>query len=362
MLIFLAFISSFFIGALIAPLVIHWYKKNHWLDNPENNHHVKVVHKEAVPRGGGIVVFTAILITALIFLWPLPAQIVSLLIGAFILMALGIYDDVKDMSPYIRLIAGLGVATLVVLSGVGIEFISNPLGQGVLFLNTPTVPISFGQFHLQFSILADTFAIIWIVWSMNIVNWSKGLDGQLPGVVSIASIFIGFLSLRFIADPNQISVIFLSFIVAGAYLGLLLWNMYPQKIMPGYGGGSLGGYFLAVLSILSGAKLATALLVLAIPTADALFTISRRLLRKKSPFWGDRGHLHHKLLDVMGWSKRKIAAFYWITTALFGLLALQLKPEQKLFTITLIISLVFGFLIWVKHFISSSKRHDLDNG
>lgn len=357
---FFSFLASFTIASFVAPLVIRLYTKKNWLDNPTNHRHVKVVHKEAVPRGGGIVVFSAVLISSLLFLWPMPTYLISILIGAGILMLIGFFDDVFDISPYIRLIGGVVVALIVVISGVGIEFISHPFTNSVIWLTEPSWQLF--STPITFSILADSFAIVWIVWNMNIVNWSKGLDGQLPGVVSIATVFIGLLALRFVADPLQIPVIYLSFIVSGAFLGLLLWNMYPQKIMPGYGGGSLGGYFLAILSILSGAKLATAVLVLAIPTADAIFTISRRLLRKKSPFWGDRGHLHHKLLDVMGWSKRQVAAFYWLTTAMFGFLALQLKPGQKFFTIVTITCAVFGFLIWVKLFISFSRRRDRDNG
>lgn len=362
LMILFAFLLSLLISAAIAPVVIAWYKRHNWLDNPADHKHVKVTHQHPVPRGGGIVVFIAILVTALVFLSPLSAQVVGLLIAAGILMVIGMIDDIFDISPYIRLATGLIVAMIVVLSEIGIEYVTNPFGSGVITLTSPHLSFNTPAGSVQFSLFADSLAIIWIVWSMNIVNWSKGLDGQLPGVVAIAAFFIGLLSLRFVGDPSQIPVMMLAFITSGAYLGLLIWNVYPQRIMPGYGGGSIAGFFLAALSILSGAKLATAILVLAIPTADAVFTITRRLARKKSPFWGDRGHLHHKLLDVLGWSKRQVAAFYWITTAFFGLLALQLKPEQKIFTISLVFILVFGFLIWVKLFISSSKQPDQGNG
>jgi len=129
---------------------------------------------------------------------------------------------------------------------------------------------------------------------------------------------------------------------------LLIWNFYPQKIMPGYGAGSLAGYFLAVLAILSGAKLATTLMVLAIPTADAIFTIARRLKAGKSPFWGDRGHLHHKLMDVLGWGRRRIAVFYWLSSLSLGVLSLYLPTMGKIITIGITTSLVFIFLIWAK--------------
>lgn len=192
--------------------------------------------------------------------------------------------------------------------------------------------------------------VIFMVWNINIVNWAKGVDGQMPGFVMIASFFIGLLSLRFWHDPNQAvqNTTMLSMIVAGAFGGFLYWNFYPQKMMPGYGGGALGGYFLSVLAILSGAKVATMLMVLAIPTADAIFTIMRRIRAGKSPFWGDRGHLHHKLLDNLGWSKRQIAFFYWGVALLMGLLSLVLDTTGKIIAVVIAMSLTFIFLIGVK--------------
>ena len=188
---------------------------------------------------------------------------------------------------------------------------------------------------------------MFIIWNINIVNWAKGVDGQLPGFVSIALIFIGLLSERFADDPTSFHTGQLSFIVAGAFIGLLIWNWYPQKIMPGYGAGSLAGFFLSVLAILSGAKVATTLMVLALPTADGIFTISRRILAGKSPFWGDRGHLHHKLMDVFGWGRRRIAVFYWLWSLSMGLLSLILNTWGKISIILLNLIFVFVFFFFV---------------
>ena len=97
---------------------------------------------------------------------------------------------------------------------------------------------------------------------------------------------------------------------SGAFAGFLPWNFYPQKIMPGYSGKTLAGFLLGLLAILSYGKLGTALLVLGIPTIDAIFTLTRRVAKGKSPVWADRKHLHHVLMDA-GWGKRRIALFYW---------------------------------------------------
>lgn len=343
----LASILSFIIAVGVTPLVIAWYKRRGWLDDPKAATHVKKVHSQALPRGGGLIIFLAVVISTLLFL-PLTPHLLAILLGATLLMVVGFLDDIYDIHPFIRLGVGLVAALIVVGSGIGIAYVSNPLGDGVIQLDQLQLHWQlFGQ-NWSILLLADLFAIFFILWNMNIVNWSKGVDGQMPGFVSIALLFIGFLSTRFLSDPSQFNVLALSWIVAGAFAGFLIWNMYPQKIMAGYGAGSLAGYFLAVLAILSGAKVATSLMVLAIPTADAVFTITRRLLAGKSPWWGDRGHLHHKLMDVLGWSKPQIALFYWITSLLMGLGSLFLSTPGKIITIGVCTILVFGFLVWAK--------------
>jgi UDP-GlcNAc:undecaprenyl-phosphate GlcNAc-1-phosphate transferase len=118
--------------------------------------------------------------------------------------------------------------------------------------------------------------------------------------------------------------------------------------MSGYGAGSIAGFLLAILSMLSGAKVATVLMVLALPTADAIFTIIRRIRAGKSPFYGDRGHLHHKLLDEYGWGRRRIAFFYWLITAIMGLLALILPTWGKIAAIAIVTTFTFIFLITTK--------------
>ncbi len=342
----LAFLTAFLIAAAVVPLVIKFYTKRGWLDDPLQHLHVKKTHDKAVPRGGGLVIFSAVLIGVLLFL-PLDKHLIGILMGGLLLTVVGTLDDIFDLHPVLRLVTGLMAALIVVGSGIGIAYVSHPFGEGVLHLNQPQLAFELLGKTRTVWILADIFALIFILWNMNIVNWAKGVDGQMPGFVTIAAVFIGLLSQRF-GDPAQFDVQTLSFIVAGAYAGFLLWNFYPQKIMPGYGAGSLAGYFLSVLAILSGAKVATQLMVLAIPTADALFTISRRLIAHKAPWWGDRGHLHHKLMDVLGWGRRRIAIFYWLSSLIMGVLSLYLNTLGKVIAMGITISLVFGFLIWAK--------------
>jgi UDP-GlcNAc:undecaprenyl-phosphate GlcNAc-1-phosphate transferase len=115
--------------------------------------------------------------------------------------------------------------------------------------------------------------------------------------------------------------------------------------MPGFSGSTLAGYLLAVLSILSTTKVGTLMVVLGIPLVDTGYTITRRIISGKSPFWGDRGHLHHKLLDS-GFSKRQVTLFYWLLTLILGLIALNLNASYKLYTIVGVTVFVGGLLLW----------------
>ncbi len=336
----LPFIFSFVISLAITSITIMVYKSLGLVDKSTKSDHAKHIHTNPVPRGGGIPILIAMLLSTLSFL-KVDAQIAGIFAGAVIIAIAGVLDDILDISPYLRLALGVIAALIVVSTGIGIAYVSNPFGMGVI------------NFNLD--LITNTLTILWIVWGMNFVNMgAKGLDGQLPGVTTIAAIVMGILSLRFVGDIAAWPSTYLSFALAGAYAGLLVFNIYPQKIMPGWGGGALSGYFLAVLSILSGAKVATALIVLGVPLMGVVYAIVRRVAAGKSPVWGDTGHLHHQLLKL-GWSKRQVATFYWLVTALLGTIALQLNSQMKIYTILLIAVSVGGALLWINLSLSSNR-------
>ncbi len=342
----LLLLSSSITSFIITQLTILFYKNKNWLDDPKKSNHPKVIHTQSVPRGGGIPIFLTFIIFSL-FLFPIDKHLIGIIMGSLIITITGIFDDIYDLSPKLRLLIGFIAAGCVVSAGIGIPFISNPLNGGIIFLNQPQIVFNLFGDTKTIWIIADIFALFWIVGTMNFVNWSKGLDGQLPGMVPIAAITIAILSQQFSADITQWTITILAIIIAGAYLGFLPWNIFPQKIMPGYGGGALAGYFLAVLSILSTTKVGTLLIVLGLPIVDALFVMIRRILSKKSPLKGDTRHLHHALIKL-GWSKQFIAFFYWIITAVLGIIALNINSTQKLYTIILIALGLFTFFIWIK--------------
>jgi len=340
--------SLFLIAALMSfvatPLVIWAAKKFRVLDFPWRPH-PSILHKEPIPRAGGAATFIAIVATYLIFISrgsgiAFDKHIVGILLAGLLVVVIGILDDKYDLNPYFRLLTNVLAAGFIVASGIGITWFTNPFGgqvrldEIILHFNFPTIlPFHFFAGLHSIVLLADIFAFIWIVWVMNALNWSSGVDGQLSGIATIGLVALGVASNRYLStDPSQVAVVTLAFVAAGSYLGFLPWSFYPQKIMPGYGGATLAGMVLASLSILAGAKLATTLLLLIVPLVDGVWAIVRRLARGRSPVWGDKEHLHHQLLAI-GWSKRQVVIFYYILGAGFAYLALTLGHRGRFFAI-----------------------------
>ncbi len=339
-------IVSFLITAFSIPLTIKLAKKYKLLDNPKLRPHPAHTQQRIVPRAGGLSNFLGIVFAILMFI-PLEKYTVGIITGLSILLVVGLLDDkYKNLSPYFRLAVQFAVAIIIVLSGIGINFITNPLG-GIIYLDP---------------FISDILAVIWIVWVMNMLNWSKGVDGQMPGIVTVAAFILGLLSLKInLLDPQQINVAKIAFITAASSFGLLIFNWYPAKIFPGFSGSTILGFMIAVLSILSGAKLATAGLVLLIPATDFAYTFIRRILQGKSPVWGDRGHLHHKLLEA-GFSHRQISLFYILGSVILGAAALSLSSSGKLFAAILIATIILGAILWLNFFGGFLKKSDPDNG
>lgn len=342
----------------VTGLVIKYGKRLKIIDDPKSHIHPKVVHTTPVPRGGGLPIFAAIAIGALLFL-PLSNQrVLAVLVGTLLLAIVGFIDDrfEERVSPYLRLGINILAALVVIVSGVGIPYITNPLG-GTIYLDQPQ--ICFAGHCLW--LLADLFALVWLVGMQNIVGWSSGVDGQMPGFVIIAASVMGFMSLKFGTDLNQIPAIILAGLTAGAYLGFLPWNWFPQKILPGYGGKSLAGFLLGLLAIVSGAKVGAMILVLGIPIIDAVLVVIKRLRAGKSPVWGGPDHLHHSLLKI-GWGKRRIAVFYWTISGLLAILALNLNSGSKYFTMAALALVFGGIILWLQNWSIWQKPPDRGNG
>ena len=350
----LPFILAFGFCILFTPVSVYLAKRYNLLDDPKKHKHPAILHKKVVPRAGGLAMYAGFALAAVVVM-PFSQRLLGILLGGLVLVVLGALDDKYDLKNSIKFFGQILAAVIVVASGIGISFITNPFfsfgqfGQSigeVIRLDSLRVVFDFLGTH-SIVVFADLFALFWIVWVINMVNFSAGVDGQMPGIVLVTLIVIFAASLRFYpADPTQLIVTKLSLVGAGITLAFLLFNYYPAKIFPGDSGSYFLGFLVAVLAILSGAKVGTAILVMAVPLIDGVFTVFRRVLAGKSPFRGDRGHLHHRLLEI-GFSERQVALFYWLLCAILGTIALMLSSVEKVLAGAVVAIIVLGGLVWL---------------
>ena len=337
------FLLALIISLVVTPLTIIFFKKMGWVIDPAKTPHPAHIHKTPVPKGGGVPIFFAVMVTIMLLLKP-DGHLLAIGVAGLLTLIVGLIDDIRGSSPYLRLGMNFLVTAIIVGSGIGISFISNPFG-GVIDLSIPKLGFDLLGEHHEIWLLADLFALLWIPSLMNAINWSSGVDGQISGVITIAAIVLGLISLNFSADITQWPVAILAFATAGAFAGLTVFHFYPQKIMPGYSATSLAGLLLGVISILATAKVGALIIVLGIPLIDFLYIMIKRLVSGKSPVWGDKSHLHHKLL-AMGWGKRRVALFYWFAAVVLGIAALSFEARTKLIIMIGLVILMTVFIVW----------------
>ncbi len=350
------FATSLVATILLTFISIKIIKKLGLIDDPKLHKHPAIIHTKPIPRGGGIPLFLGVF-TASLFFIPFSPTVIAIFSASFLALTIGVIDDKlnaksKDISPYLRFLVNILTAVIVVGSGVSIHFITNPFGGDIMHLDAIRLQLPFLPFAL---LLSDVISVIWLMWIMNMLNWSKGVDGQMPGIVAISAIVIGILTLKLnVAGGGGFIDTKLSFIIAGSALGFLFFNFHPAKIFPGYGATSIY-LLLGVVSILSSAKLATAVLVMGVPLVDFIFTIIRRILNKQSPLKGDNKHLHHILLKL-GYTQKQIALFYWSISAILGVVALTLESKSKIFAIIMVLAITGGSLLFLHTVISKDNE------
>lgn len=352
------FLSGLILSLIVIPLSIWFFRKMGWVVDPKKSKHPAHLHNVPVPKGGGLAIFVAVTVTTMALL-PMDKHLFFILLAMLVSVVIGLWDDVKNINPYLRLGTNFLAAGLIVVSGIGIAYISSPWG-GTIDLSWPRISFELLGKAREIWIFPDLFALIWIPLLMNSINWSSGVDGEVSGVVAVAAAVVGIISLNYSADITQWPVAVMAFSLAGAFTALAWFSFCPQKIMPGYSATSLAGLLLGVLSILSTAKVGTLIMVLGIPLIDSVYVATTRVLKKRSPVWGDRSHLHHKLMD-RGWGKRRIALFYWLSALLLGAVALKIDARNKLFIMLGLGGLTILILIW-KYWLPCCERSDRDSG
>ncbi len=245
-------------------------------------------------------------------------------VGACWLMIGGFLDDKYKLKPWQQLVWPILAVISLIVGGVEIEKITNPFGG-----------------YINLGWVSALLIFIWLMGMMYTTKLLDGMDGLVTGTTAIGALIIFLFTMT--TRYYQPDIGFAALIFAGACLGFLVFNWHPAKIFLGEGGSLLLGYILGVLAIISGGKIAIALLVMGIPILDLVWTIVRRLIAGKNPLrFADRQHLHFKLYDL-GLSQRKTVMSYYFISTIFGLVALFLQSSGKL--------LAFGILIIVMLFL-----------
>ncbi len=275
---------------LLTPVVRHVAHRFDVVDHPDPRR----VNRHPVPRGGGLAIVAAYVVVVVgvtllnyaLDIVPMPdsigtPELAALLGGGALAAVLGALDDYYQLRARWQFVSQLVLALVVVAIGITVDFVNNPFGPGLI------------RFVDWF---AAAFTVFWILGMMNSINWIDGLDGLSSGVGLIAALTLGGISLTVAVGQPYVAV--LCFALAGALLGFLRWNFHPASIFVGTSGTMFIGFTLALLSILGTAKVAVAILVLGVPIIDTFWIIVRRLASRRSPFTPDRGHIHHRLLDL----------------------------------------------------------------
>ncbi len=328
----IVFFLALGIALTVTPLVERLGRRMKIVSMP-GGRRINEGDQRQVSKLGGVSLFLAFTITVLAAqLLPVPRldpyeviRLVGLLLGGAIIFVTGLLDDIYHFGSLPQFIGQFLAAAVAIAFQIFIEFFNNPLSgeQTEAWPYIVTVALSF----------------FWLVGMMNTVNWLDGLDGLAGGVAFIAGTML-FINSAFRVEPAQTSVSLLPLALMGSSLGFLLYNFYPARIFMG-GGAMYLGYLLATLSIIGGAKMATILLVMGLPLMDVAWQVVNRLRQGKSPFEGDRGHIHFRLLDI-GFGQRQIVLVYYCLCAVFGVLSLVIESQFfKFVALGVLLALVF---------------------
>lgn len=324
-------IVSFLLSLIFGDIGRSLGRRLGFLDEPKKD---RKKHKGGVSTLGGAaiyVAFSVVVITVLIWNDHFVSgdithwHVVGFLLGGFVLIIGGLFDDKYDLPPKLSILFPVIAALLAAGFGIGVSKITNPLG---------------GFFEIS-SLVSFLVTIIWLVGVMYTTKLLDGLDGLAGGVSAIGMMMIALLALT--AAFYQPDVALLAIIGAGTVLGFLVWNVHPASLFLGEGGSTLIGYMLGVVAVIAGSKIATALLVVAVPLFDILFVLWDRKRSGKSLFSGDRRHLHHRLRDA-GWSVQQVVWFYYAIALAFGLTTLVFESWQKLVALAVLFILTFGVI------------------
>jgi UDP-GlcNAc:undecaprenyl-phosphate GlcNAc-1-phosphate transferase len=315
---------------MLAPLAIRLAKFVGAVDAPVGG---RKIHQSAMPLWGGLAIALAILAGigslfatgALSHLELSTRSIIGIVSGILILLVGGLLDDRRPLPPTVQIFFPAAAALAAILGGVGIIQVTNPTGGGFSL-------VWWQGFGL--SLPSDFLTFLWLLVATYSLKVLDGLDGLVAGLAVIGASLVGALSLS--PAYYQPGVGLLSGIIGGAFAGILPWNAHPAKQFIGESGATIAGFLLGVLAIISSAKIAIALAVLAIPIADVAIVILGRIRRGVPWYRGDDTHLHFRLLKA-GVPHRVAVWLYWAVALFAGVLALGLQTKGKYFLIAALV-------------------------
>ncbi|MCI8841541.1 MraY family glycosyltransferase [Oscillibacter sp.] len=314
----LALLTALVVSFLMTPVVKTFAYKVGAVDVPKD---ARRMHKVPIPRLGGLAIFIGFMVSVLILggVRGGNGQMQSILLGSVIIVVLGVVDDIMALPAMLKFVVQIAAALIPALNGVVIQAFSNP-------------NIFSDSLYWVLGPLSVPFTVLWIVAITNAVNLIDGLDGLANGVSAISATTM--LVIALLASEAQVAIVMAALV--GACVGFMPYNLNPAKMFMGDTGATFLGYILATMSIQGLFKFyavisfAVPFLILGLPIFDTTFAFIRRLAHGQSPMHADRGHIHHRLID-MGLNQKQAVATLYVISAMLGLSAVVLTTggEQK---------------------------------
>ncbi|MBQ3085084.1 MAG: undecaprenyl/decaprenyl-phosphate alpha-N-acetylglucosaminyl 1-phosphate transferase [Clostridia bacterium] len=329
LLMFCAWFLAALVSFLCTPFAKRVAKKIGAIDVPKDN---RRMHKKPIPRLGGLAIFLGFFVSAMVFTFDfINLEVYGILMGAVVIVALGMADDVLALHPIKKFFVQLVAVAFPVFCGIRIERFPNFFGESAY------IELSYGW--------SVAISFIWLLAILNAVNIIDGLDGLACGVSSIMTISV--TAILILLQAPQVAIIAAA--LAGACMGFLPYNFNPASIFMGDTGAMFIGYMLACLSIVGLFKAYAIVaffvpfLLFLLPIYDLLFAAIRRILTGHSPMKADKSHLHHKLI-ALGFSQRQAVAILYCVSALLGLCAVLLTSDSF---IKVAVTIAIAFLLFI---------------
>ncbi len=336
----LALVCAAVVSFAATPIIKVLAKKVGAMDIPKDE---RRMHKIPIPRMGGLAIFLGFMVSVLIF-GEMNREAQGILLGAVIIVILGVMDDILTLRALPKFIVQIFAAVVVVLHGCRIEHF-----MGFVLPEWLSYPVS----------------VIWIVAITNAVNFIDGLDGLAAGVSAISAGAMLIIALILVPDVTAMASAILLAAIVGACVGFIPYNFNPATIFMGDTGSTFLGFMLASISIFGLFKtyavisFAVPFLVLGLPIFDICFAVIRRVSKGQSPMHADRGHVHHRLID-MGFSQKQAVAISYLLSAILGLAAVVLTDRGEVQAMIFIGAiLVVGAIGAVVIFGTHHKKHEV---